>query len=101
MSFVSLFSFIFASLDAQVHLLFVVSKSALAGALEAFEEQVKAGRLQISKDEIVHVGVTSDTIPVFALCRFVSHQSLPSASLAILVATKIQQTKLKIAVVVW
>ena len=52
-SFVSLFSCLFASLSAQVHLLFVVIKSVSAGALEAFEEQVKAGRLQTSKDEIV------------------------------------------------
>jgi hypothetical protein len=37
-----------------VHLLFVVSESAPAGALEAYQEQVKAGGLRASKDEIFH-----------------------------------------------
>jgi len=35
-----------------VHLLFVVSESASAGALEAYQEQVKAGGLRASEDEI-------------------------------------------------
>ena len=41
-----------------------------------------------------------NTLPVIDLSRFVSHQSLPLDSLAISVATKIQQTKLKIALII-
>ena len=41
-----------------------------------------------------------NTLPVIALHRFETHQSLPSGSLAILVVTKIQQTKMKIALII-
>ena len=47
------------------------------------------------------VGGTGDTLPVTALCRFETHQSLPSGSPAILVATKIRQTKFEDSSINW
>ncbi len=47
-----------------------------------------------------NVGGTGNTLPAIALCRLKTHQSLSSDSLAILVATKIQKTKLKIALLI-
>jgi hypothetical protein len=49
----------------------------------------------------VGVGGTGNTLPVTALCRLKTHQSLPSGSLAILVVTKIQQTKIEDSSMNW